>query len=35
MSRPSASTCSDLELRTIDNERFFALWREETGPQPT
>ncbi|MEM6547466.1 MAG: efflux RND transporter permease subunit [Pseudomonadota bacterium] len=22
------------ELRTIDNERFFALWREETGPQP-
>ena len=21
------------EERTIDNERFFALWREETGPQ--
>ncbi|MEL6336484.1 MAG: efflux RND transporter permease subunit, partial [Pseudomonadota bacterium] len=22
------------ELRTIDNERFSALWRDETGPQP-
>ncbi|MEO1469320.1 MAG: efflux RND transporter permease subunit, partial [Pseudomonadota bacterium] len=21
-------------LRTVDNERFFALWRAETGPQP-